>query len=81
MQEHSTKVFKQICEALNQFVSSMLTREHVQSNSTSSTNGNMSPTSAPASPLSDKAPTQSGFLYRGLWIAVPNLSQTNLKPI
>lgn len=80
MQEHSTKVFKQICEALNQFVTSMLTRESVQS-SGSSSGGNLSPTSAPASPLSEKSPTQSGFLYRGVWIPVPNLSQTNLKPI
>ena len=79
MQEHSTKVFKEICEALHKFVNSMLAREMSQAHS--STSGNISPGAGPSSPISEKAPTQSGFLYRGQWIPVPNVSQTNIKPI
>ena len=76
MQEHSTKVFKGICDALSKFSHSMLTRESSQFHASSSSTGG-----PPSSPTSEKALTQSGFSSSGLWIPVPNISQTNLKPI
>lgn len=77
MQEHSTKVFKEICDALSKFSHSMLKRESSQSH-TSLSGSSGGP---PSSPLSEKAPTQSGFSSAGLWIPVPNISQMKLKPI
>jgi len=82
MQEHSTKIFHQICEALGVFIQSLFAKEAAQvvSNSSTTNQTGGGSNSVPNSPSVDKL-NQSGFLYKGAWIPVPNISKSITKPV
>ena len=68
MQEHSTKIFEQICKALGLFICSLFSNDNNGQLNASSNHMNGS-----SSPL-DKATNQSGFFYNGVWIPVSTLT-------
>lgn len=82
MQQHSTKVFQQICEALGVFIQSLFAKEAAQilSSSTPTTSQNSGSNSVPSSP-STEGSVQSGFLYKGAWIPVPSINQSISKSL
>ena len=79
MQEHATKIFHDICEALGMFIQSLFAKEAAQtlsSSSTSTTSGNSQTTAGSGQGTSpvDRTVNLSGFLYKGAWIPVPNIN-------
>ena len=81
MQEHSTKIFRLICEALGVFIQSLFAKEAAQAAAHSSSNQNLTNQAVPGSPSIDKVGNQSGFLYKGAWIPVSNLMHSAPKSI
>lgn len=81
MQEHSTKIFEKIVEALGIFIQSLFTKESTHAILMSASNPNVMNSSSGASSPVEKVANQSGFLYNGAWIPVSNLIQTKSKAI
>ena len=81
MQEHSTKIFHLICEALGVFIQSLFAKEAAQTAASSSSNQTSASPITTGSPTVDKVGSQSGFLYKGAWIPVCNLMQSYPKSI
>uniref|UniRef100_T2MA63 Protein MON2 homolog n=1 Tax=Hydra vulgaris TaxID=6087 RepID=T2MA63_HYDVU len=65
MQEHSTKIFEQICKGLGMFICSLFCNDNSGQLNTTSNQNNGSPV--------DKMGNQSGFIYNGVWIPVTTL--------
>ncbi|XP_065066543.1 protein MON2 homolog isoform X1 [Rhopilema esculentum] len=87
LQEHSTKVFHEICLALEIFIQSMFSKEaanltasSLMSTQQSSTNQNTAFHSS--SNTSDKMTQQPGFSYKGVWIPIGSIPPSGIsKPV